>query len=123
VPLPESRHADIEQGKQMPDLILKAHPSMSFSDKETRERFVKFVAKMLSTEGPFEPFKVNANVTDLEWSVDKTNDWWVFFDADDWARVRIKQRYDVGAALTSLGGWIAYRWRMTVDTPEPAMPR
>lgn len=103
----------------MADLILKLHPSMSFSDTETRQRFVKFVARLLSVEGrEFAPLQLNGNVTDLEWSVDAGNDWWVFFDHDDWSCVRVKQRYDVASALTSMGGWIAYRWHMTVETPE-----
>jgi len=103
----------------MADLILKLHPSMSFSDKETRQRFVAFVARLLSGEGrEFEPQRLNRPVTDLEWTVDAGNDWWVFFDPQDRSRVRIKHRYDVAPALTSLGGWIAYRWHMTIETPE-----
>lgn len=107
----------------MADLILKLHPSMSFSDMQTRERFVKFVARLLSTDSvDFAVYQLNKNTTNLEWSVDQSNNWWVFFDENDWSKVRIKQRYDVAHALRALGGWLAYRWQMTVETAELALP-
>lgn len=107
----------------MSDLILKAHPSMSFADKDTRTRFVALVSQIINTEPTsFTPEQLNKGSTDLEWCVDAGNDWWVFFDRDDKSLVRIKNRYDVKPLLMSLGGWIAYRWRMEVMTPELALP-
>jgi len=106
----------------MTDLVLKAHPSMSF-DKDTRERFARMVSKLIAagsdrSGGHLE----NLNRSDMEWSVDSGNDWWVFFDPRDPSLVRIKQRYDVKPALMAIGGWLAYRWHMKVMTPELALP-
>lgn len=105
----------------MAELIMKAHQAMSFSNRETRDQFVRFIADVLAAgRGEFEPHQLNAASTDLEWGVDAGNDWWVFFDREDWSRVRIKQRYDVAPALVGIAGLIAYRWRMAVLTPQYA---
>lgn len=107
----------------MSDLILKAHPSQSFVKKEIRDNFVRYVSDLLSAgHRPFEPQQLNASTTDLEWTVDSGNDWWVFFDRQDPTIVRIKNRYDVKPMLMSLAGLISYQWRMTVLTKELALP-
>lgn len=109
----------------MPDLILKTHPSMSFAKPDARQDFVRFVTQLVTAGDrgrEFDPEQLNKGSTDLEWCVDPGNNIWVFFDREDKTLVRIKHRYDVKPALMALGGWIAYRWRMTVMTPELALP-
>jgi hypothetical protein len=109
----------------MAELVLKLKGDFTFGDFEKRKDFAKFVAGLLSGDRSFEPEEVNAHNKSggMEWSVNRGNDWWVFFDPQDKKRVRIKQRYDVREALIPLGGWIAYRYYCEVVTPEYQIPQ
>jgi hypothetical protein len=106
----------------MADLVLKLKGDFAFGNYEARKDFARFVAGLLSSPNHFDPQELNdGRNKGAEWTVDRGNDWWVFFDPNDKKRVRIKHRNDVREALTSLGGWIAYRYYCEVVTPEYQM--
>lgn len=109
----------------MTEVVLKLKGSFTFANQEKRADFAKFVASLLdSADQPFQPFELNAhNNNGMEWSVDRGNDWWVFFDPRDKQRVRIKHRNGVREALMSLGNWVAYRHYCEVVTPEFQIPQ
>jgi hypothetical protein len=101
-------------------VVLKAHPTESYKTSEARQRFVRFVADLLSAgQREFSPQLHNAHEElDLEWGVDSGNDWWVFFSRDDPTLVRIQHRYGAREALDPLCAWIAYRWRASIVQPK-----
>lgn len=104
------------------DISITVPTTHAFKDDNSRHRFVKLAAGVLSAgQREFSAYVMNGSTTVLEWVLDAGNDWFMFFEQSDATSVRIRHRYGDRKGLESLAGWLAYRWEGTVvatDTPS-----
>jgi hypothetical protein len=88
--------------------VIQVQEGDCFTRKVTQERFLSFVADILSAgKAKFTPYLLENNVPSSPWVVDEANDWWVYFDDADSSLVRLHNRWGNREALNALAAWIA----------------